>query len=174
MSATDIVELESVAITIDAHTAHLDLPTGWRVEPGPPVVAMPPSWDGEPPGVAISIERDALCGDMLATALIDAALCRLGDPVVVSATLHSSCSDDDPDIVLDHDPDRVARDDEVRDVEVVVAHQHRGIDVTTIERHHCRPGQVRWVVGFTVAHPDVVRWLPLARRVVASLRARPS
>jgi hypothetical protein len=58
-------------------------------------------------------------------------------------------------------------------VEIVVAHQHRGVDVTTVEAHHCRPGPIRWVVGFTVAHPDVPHMLPLARRVAASLRTGP-
>lgn len=160
MTATDLVELESVAVAIDGHTARLDLPVGWLVEAGPPVVARPPSWDGEPPGVVVSIERDTLCGDMLATALADAALSRLGDSVIVSLTFHAGCSDDGGR--------------QLRDVEVVVAHQHRGVDVTTVERHHCRPGSVRWVVGFTVAHPDVPRWLPLARHVVARLRTSPS
>ena len=32
-------------------SAQLDLPVGWLVDPGPPVVATPPAWDGGPPGV---------------------------------------------------------------------------------------------------------------------------
>jgi hypothetical protein len=162
MTASDLVGLESVALTIAGHTARLDLPVGWLLDPGPPVVAIPPSWDGDLPGVVVSIEHDAVRGEALAAAVTAAALSRLGDPVIVSMTLHGSHAGSDDS----------ARDDDHNgaDVEIVVAHQHRGVDVTTVERHHCRPGPVRWVVGFTLAHPDVPRLLPLARRVVASLR----
>lgn len=212
MTAADLQDLESVHLAIADVPARLDLPVGWAVDPGPPVVATPPSWDGDPPAVVISIAHDALRGEALAAAVTDAALTRLGDPVIVSLIRHTTSADnhdtldsahsrDDHDNVdsahrhghgnLDsgHDPgdDRASGDHgpdgasagladepDLGDVEIVVAHQHRGVDVTTVERHHCRPGPVRWVVGFTLAHRDVPRWLPLARRVVASLRAAPS
>lgn len=189
MTASDIVELESVALEIAGRTAHLGLPVGWLVDPGPPVVAMPRSWDGEPPGVVVSIERDLLCGDALAGALVDGAMSRLGDPVIVSLTRHGKSVDDGGPAGPGHDGDPAsdggtagtgarghaahrsrAAVAELDDVEIVVAHQHRGVAVTTVERHHCAPGRIRWVVGFTLADPDVPRLLPLAREVVASLR----
>lgn len=163
MTATDPVELEPVALAIAGHTAQIDLPVGWPIDPGPPVVAVPTSWDGEPPGIAVSIEHDALQGEALAAAVAEAALSRLADPVIVSLTLHGTIAEGGGRI--DTDPGNQARD-----VEIVVAHQHRGVAVTTVERHHCAPGRIRWVVGFTLADPDVPRLLPLAREVVASLR----
>lgn len=213
MTAADLVELESVALAITGDSARLDLPAGWLVDAGPPVIAAPPSWDGKPPGVVVSLECDALRGQALAAAVADAALTRLGDPVIVSLVLHTPSADDhdtldsgqspddhdnfdsahgpddqenldsahgphgDVTTAGDHDPDgdgTHGADGHLDGVEIVVAHQYRGVDVTTVERHYCGPGPVRWVVGFTLAHPDVPRCLPLARHVVASLRATPS
>jgi hypothetical protein len=140
-----IGELERVAVDTGGR-ATLALPAGWTVDVGPPTVAQPRSWDGEPPGVAVSVERDDLCGDALAALVLSAALTRLADPLVVAL-------------------DRI--DDDVR---VVVAHRHRGVDVTTVERHHRpTPASARWVVAFTAADGDVPALLPLAHRVTGSL-----
>ncbi len=136
--------------------ARIDLPVGWTVETGPPTIATPRTWTGEPPAVVVSVEDDALAGEELAATLAVAAVTRLGDPVVVSLGLVGRPGDGDG-----ADP---------RDVEMVVAHRHRGVDVTTVERHHCHPPDPRWVAGFTMAHPDVARMLPLAHDVVSSLR----
>ena len=150
MTNPDLTDVAPLRVEIGGAAAQLDLPVGWTVAPGPPLAAMPVAWNGEPPGVVVSIERDALRGDALAAVVAEAALTRLADPVVVSLALH------DPS----HDGD----------VEVIVAHQHRGVDVTTVERHHCHPGPIRWVVGCTIAHHDVPRMLPFVRRIAASLR----
>jgi hypothetical protein len=138
--------------------AWIDLPVGWAVDIGPPTVVAPPTWPGEPPAVVVSVEDDPPAGEELAAVLAVAAATRLTDPVVVSLGLVDRTGDGDGD------------GDGLRDVQIVVAHRHRGVDVTTVERHHCRPGPVRWVVEFTVAHPDVAGLLPLAHRVVSSLR----
>lgn len=145
--------LETVELAGGA--ARIDLPVGWTVDAGPPTVATPPTWPGEPPAVVVSVEEDALAGAELAAALAAAAATRLADPVIVSLGLVGRAGEGDGA--------------DLRDVQIVVAHRHRGVDVTTVERHHCRP-TARWVVGCTVAHPDVAALLPFAQRVVSSLR----
>jgi hypothetical protein len=142
-------ELRPVAVAAGGH-ATLLLPDGWHVETGPPALARPETWHGEPPGVVVSVERDGTRGDELAELVCRAALSRLADPVVVHLG-------------------RGGADANVEAVEIVVAHQHRGVDVTTVERHWCFPDGVRWVVGFTATHADMPALLPLAHRVVASL-----
>lgn len=174
--------LETVELAGGA--ARIDLPVGWAIEPGPPTVATPHTWPGEPPAVVVSVEHDALAGDDLAIPLAAAAATRLADPVVVSLGLVGPAGADDGDSDTgsdsdtntdtdgdtDSDSDEGADDGDRRDVQIVVAHRHRGVDVTTVERHHSHPSGVRRVVGFTAAHPDVARLLPLADRVVGSLR----
>jgi hypothetical protein len=140
-------ELRPVAVDGDGHTTLL-LPEGWRVEPGPPSLAWPETWHGEPPGVVVSVERDGTRGNDLAELVCRGALTRLADPVVVHLGRGG---------------------DQQQDVEVVVAHRHRGVDVITVERHRCFTDRVRWVVGFTATHADMPGLLPLAHRVVASL-----
>lgn len=125
----------------------LDVPAGWEVTPGPPLVAVPAAWPGEPPAIVVMAEGDDLAGEKLAALLARAAATRLADAVVVD--------------LVHRGPD----------VETVVAHRNRGVDVTTIERHHHRPGAGRWVVACTAADQDVPRLAPLMHHVVASLRA---
>jgi hypothetical protein len=151
VTSTRAVDGGLVARTVASSGARLDLPPGWTVAVGPPTIAAPPAWDGGPPAVVVTVEHDDLSGERLATAVASAAATRLTDAVVVSLALV--------------DRARAGPDD----VEIVVAHRHRGVDVTTVERHHCRTGPARWVVGFTMAHAQVPQLLPLARRVVASL-----
>jgi hypothetical protein len=131
----------------------LEVPDGWVVQPGPPAVVAPSTWVGTPPAIVVSVEHDELRGPALASAVARAAVVRLADPVIVSL-----------DVIGDAGHGT--------DVEIVVAHRHRGVDVTTVERHHCHGG-VRRVVAFTVAHPDAPALLPLAQRVVASLTLGP-
>jgi hypothetical protein len=145
-------------VEVAGGAARIDLPVGWAIDTGPPTVATPRTWPGEPPAVVVSVEDDALAGEELAAALAAAAATRLTDPVVVSLGLVDRAGAGDGD------------GDGRRDVQIIVAHRHRGVDVTTVERHHCHPPRARWVVGFTVAHPDVAGLLPLAHRVTSSLR----
>ena len=138
----------SAALVEVAPGVRLALPDGWVVvTAGPPLVAQPPAaaWAGERPSVVVSHEADDLAGDALAAALARVAVERLADPVVVDLAVATSGA-----------------------VELVVAHRHRGVDVTTVERHHPTPGG-RWVVGFTCADGDAPAAFPLARRVVAGL-----
>jgi len=140
----------------------LEVPDGWVAQTGPPTVVAPSSWVGEPPAIVVSAEHDELRGHALAAAVAHAAADRLVDPVIVSLDLIGDAG---------QGPD-VEQAGPHPDVEIVVAHRHRGVDVTTVERHH-RRGCVRWVVAFTAAHADVPALLPLARRVVASLTIGP-
>jgi hypothetical protein len=150
--------LRSVVVAHDGGPVRLDLPEGWVVTPDVPVTAterpvvvQPEAWDGEPPGVVVSLARDGLQGARLAAVVTHVAATRLDDPVVVDVAVH-----------------------ERGDVEIVVAHRSRGVDVTTVERHHCRPDGARWVVGFTAADVDLVDLAPVVPRVVGSLRVEPS
>jgi hypothetical protein len=151
-------------VEVAGGAAWIDLPVGWVVETGPPTVAVPRSWSGEPPVVVVSVDDGALAGEALASALAAAAATRLADPVILSLGLV------DRDEAGARDGDGDGDGDDRCDVQIVVAHRHRGVDVTTVERHHCHPPRARWVVGFTVAHPDVAGLLPLAHRVASSLR----
>ena len=138
----------SGARTEVAPGVRLALPDGWVVvRAGPPLVARPPAaaWAGERPSVVVSHEPDDLAGDELAAALARVTVERLADPVVVDLAVAAGGA-----------------------VELVVAHHHRGVDVTTVEHHHPSPGG-RWVVGFTCADVDAPAAFPLARRVVAGL-----
>jgi hypothetical protein len=130
-------------------TVLVDLPDGWRIERGPPLVAHPRTWVGEPPAVVVVDANDGLTGERLAATIAHTAATRLGDPLIV-----------DLGIVDDG-------------VEIVVAHRSQGVDVTTIERHHCRSGGRRWVVTFTAVDADAVALAPLMHHVVASLRGEP-
>lgn len=131
----------------------LEVPHGWVVQTGPPTVVTPSTWVGEPPAIVVSAERDELRGPALAAAVARAAADRLVDPVIVGLDLVGDVG-------------------QGPGVEIVVAHRHRGVDVTTVERHH-RRGDLRWVVAFTAAHADAPALLPLAQRVVASLTIGP-
>jgi hypothetical protein len=118
-------------------------------------VAVPAAWRGVPPGLVVTVQRDGVRGDDLAELVCRSALSRLADPVIVhlGRPRHNTEGDDT----------------ESGDVEIVVAHQHGGLDVTTVEGHHCRPDGGRWVVAFTMCDTDLPALLPLASRVVASL-----
>ncbi|HEY2997117.1 MAG TPA: hypothetical protein VGJ43_01025 [Acidimicrobiales bacterium] len=141
-----VVELAPVAVT-PAGDVRLEAPVGWVVAMGPPAVVHPAGWAGEPPAIVVSAESDGFAGDDLMLALVGAALGRLTDPLIVGAW--------------------AGRDE----VEIVLAHRHRGLDVTTVERHFgpLGPRGVRWVVAMSVGHDETIGWLPLARRVVGSL-----
>jgi hypothetical protein len=141
-----VVELAPVAVT-PAGDVRLEAPVGWVVAMGPPAVVHPAGWAGEPPAIVVSAESDGFAGDDLMPALVGAALGRLTDPLIVGVLAGRG------------------------EVEIVVAHRHRGLDVTTVERHCRPPGQpgVPWVVAMSVGHDETIGWLPLARRVVASL-----
>lgn len=182
---TDVPATTPVLETVElpGGAARIDLPVGWTVDTGPPTVATPPTWPGEPPAVVVSVEDDALAGEDLAMALAAAAATRLTDPVIVSldlvgrAGVGSGARDSDTDTDDSSGSSNRASDrdsDDRRDVQIVVAHRHRGVDVTTVERHHCHPSGPRWAIGFTAAHPDAAGLLPLAHRVVASLRVEPA
>lgn len=161
MTPVSPIDLALVSRVVAPDDVRLDVPVGWSVEVGPPTIAMPSAWPGEAPAIVVSVENDGLRGQTLAAAVAGAALTRLNDAVIVNlAFVGETDVPDEPD-----ETGGAGRDD----VEIVVAHRHRGVDLTTVERHHRRPGPARWVVGFTAAHPDVPRLLPLARRVVASL-----
>jgi hypothetical protein len=141
-----VVELAPVAVT-PAGDVRLHVPVGWVVAMGPPAVVHPAGWAGEPPAIVVSAESDGFAGDDLVLAVVDAALGRLTDPLIVGVLAGRG------------------------EVEIVVAHRHRGVDVTTVERH-CRPlgpPGARWVVAMSVGHDETIGWLPLARRVVGSL-----
>ena len=126
----------------------VDLPAGWVVEVGPPTVARPAGWSGVAPAVVVAVEPDVVRGDELAAAVVEAALARLADPVVVEVR----CRGDD--------------------VEIVVAHRHWGVDVTTVERHRCLGPRGRWVVSCSVPDADLAGWAGAAPRIVASLAVR--
>ena len=123
----------------------VDLPGDWVVEVGPPTVARPAGWSGVAPAVVVVVEPDVVRGDDLAAAVVGAALARLGDPVVVDVR----CPGDD--------------------VEIVVAHRHWGVDVTTVERHRCLGPRGRWIVSCSVPDTDLAGWAGAAQRIVASL-----
>jgi hypothetical protein len=143
-------------VVVDRHgRVTVALPAGWRVDVGPPTVAIPAAWRGEPPGVVVTMQRDGVRGDDLAELVCRSALSRLADPVIVDVGRPRRDTEGD--------------DSESDDVEILVAHQHLGLDVTTVERHHCRPDGGRWVVAFTMCDTDLPALLPLASRVVASL-----
>jgi hypothetical protein len=149
--------LRTVVVADDGGPVRLDLPEGWVVAPEVPVatpewpvVAQPEVWDGEPPAVVVSRQRDGLQGARLGAVVTHVAATRLEDPVVVDVAVHDA-----------------------GDVEIVVAHRSRGVDVTTVEHHHCRPDGTRWVVGFTAADADLVDLAPVVPRVVGSLRVEP-
>ena len=127
--------------------AWIAVPAGWVVDAGPPLVAQPVAWSATPPGLVVTWARDDTDRDAaaLAAAVAEQAGATLADPLVVEVA---------------------ATDD---DVTVVVAHRHRGVDVTTVERHHRRPGGSRWITSFTCADADLPDLLPTALRVVASL-----
>lgn len=148
-------ELRPVVVDGDGRVT-VAMPEGWRVDVGPPTVAIPAAWRGEPPAVVVTMERDGARGDDLAELVCRSALSRLADPVIVH--LGRPCDATEGDDTGSGD-----------DVEIVVAHQHGGQDVTTVERHHCRPDGGRWVVAFTMCDTDLPALLPLAGRVVASL-----
>lgn len=134
-------------VTVDGAVT-LDVPDGWRaVTEGRPAVLMPAEWDGEPPAVVALREDDRLFGTELAAALLGTVVARLADSVVVDIGL----------------------DPEGRNVELLVAHRHRGVAVTTLERHHCA-GDHRWVVAVTATDDDWVLLWDMAGAVVASLR----
>jgi hypothetical protein len=113
-------------------------------------VIRPPSWPqpDEAPAIVVAHVEDGLTGARLA-ADVAVAVDRLTDPLVV----HLGVTPDDG-------------------IDVVVAHRSLGVDVTTIERHHVRPGGGRWVVAFTATTRDLADLGdlgPLMRRVVGSL-----
>jgi hypothetical protein len=149
----------------------LEVPDGWVVQPGPPAVVAPSTWVGTPPAIVVSVEHDEMCGDALVAAVARAAADRLGDPVIVSLEVTGDAGRG-PHVDEAGCGPHGGHAGQCPDVEIVVAHRHRGVDVTTVERHH-RRGGVRWVVAFTAAHADVPALLPLARRVVASLTIGP-
>ncbi len=126
--------------------AWVAVPAGWVVDAGPPLVAQPVAWSATPPGLVVTWARDDTDRDAaaLAAAVAEQAAAVLADPLVVEVA---------------------ATDD---DVTVVVAHRHRGVDVTTVERHHLGPGGSRWITSFTCADADLPDLLPTAFRVVAS------
>jgi hypothetical protein len=167
----------------------LEVPDGWVVQPGPPAVVAPSTWVGTPPAIVVSVEHDEMCGDALVGAVARAAADRLVDAVIVSLEVtgdagrgphvdeagcgpHVEHAGSGPHVDEAGCGPHVEHAGQCPDVEIVVAHRHRGVDVTTVERHH-RRGGVRWVVAFTAAHADVPALLPLARRVVASLTIGP-
>ena len=131
----------------EAGAARIAVPVGWVVDAGPPLVAQPAAWTATPPGLVVTWAREDTDRDAtaLAAAVAEQAGAALADALVVEV---------------------VATDD---DVTVVVAHRHRGVDVTTVERHLPRPGGSRWITSFTCADPDLPELLPTALRVVASL-----
>ena len=130
----------------DARGARIAVPAGWVVDAGPPLVAQPVAWRATPPGLVVTWARDDTERDAaaLAAAVAEHVGAALADPLLVEV---------------------VATGD---DVTVVVAHRHRGVDVTTVERHHPRPGGSRWITSFTCADADLPDLLPTALRVVAS------
>lgn len=140
------------AVVVDPERGvRVGVPEGWVVEMGPPVVVQPAAWDGEPPAVVVSAAADDLRGERLAEAVAYLAATRLTDPVVIDVAIAPA-----------------------GDVEIVVAHRSRGVDVTTVERHHSGPDGWRWVVGFTAADADVVDLAPVMQQVVGSLALDPS
>lgn len=146
---TAVVEAELVARAVDRdRTVYIDLPPRWVVNVGPPAVAGPVDWGGVAPAVAVGFEADSLEGEVLAAGVVAAAHERLGDPVVVEVRLVGD------------------------GVEVVVGHRLWGVDVTTVERHHCLGASGRWVVACTVADAELGAWAGVARRIVGSLAVR--
>ena len=149
MSAPAVADLALVARAVDRDgDVLLDLPISWVVEVGPPTVARPADGSRMTPTVVVAVDPDEMRGDELAAGIVGAALERLADPLVVGVR----CLTDD--------------------VEVVVAHRHRGADVTTVERHHCLGARGRWVVACTVADRDLVDSWGFAQQVVGSLAVR--
>lgn len=144
------VALDRVAVGGDTGLT-VAVPRGWSTEVGPPFVATPATWSGPPPAIVVaSHPGESLSGADLATRVARLAVTTLADPVVVDLVRHGD------------------------DVEIVVAHRHRGVDVTTVERHRCRPGEPRWTVGFTAADTDLPALAPVMHHVVASLSPGPA